>query len=31
MVDDTNHSIQVFNPYKPESRRHFFKGHGPEY
>jgi len=25
MVDDTNHSIQVFNPYKPESRRHFFK------
>ena len=24
IVDDTNHKIQVFNPYKPESRRHFF-------
>lgn len=24
IVDDTNHRIQVFNPYKPESRRHFF-------
>ncbi|WP_319575962.1 hypothetical protein [uncultured Desulfobacter sp.] len=24
IVDDTNHSIQVYNPYKPESRRHSF-------
>lgn len=24
IVDDTNHRIQVFNPYKPESRRYFF-------
>lgn len=24
IVDDTNHRIQVFNPYKPESRRHSF-------
>ena len=24
IVDDTNHSIQVFNPYKPESRLRSF-------
>lgn len=24
IVDDANHSIQVFNPYKPESERHYF-------
>jgi len=24
IVDDENHRIQVFNPYKPESRRDFF-------
>lgn len=24
IVDDTNHRIQVFNPYKPKARRHSF-------